>query len=182
MKPDYSPYVIRLAVVALISIAVAFLINEGAALYAGRSILAGPTNPLCLAAVKDLNGGGLDYSGQGDEDGDGSTDYFEACLAGSDPCDANSVPDPGPFSCGDCLSSNGTPGCENDDCEATVCAIDSWCCDVAWDGLCAAEANDICVPDICTVPSGFRPTNASFEGRELYPEPISKDPNYAPKE
>jgi hypothetical protein len=29
MKPDYSPYVIRLAVVALISIAVAFLINEG---------------------------------------------------------------------------------------------------------------------------------------------------------
>jgi len=30
MKPDYSPYFMRLAVVALISIAVAFLINEGA--------------------------------------------------------------------------------------------------------------------------------------------------------
>ncbi len=43
---------------------------------------------------------------------------------------------------GDCFSANGTPGCEYNDCEATVCAIDPFCCDVEWDGICAGEAAD----------------------------------------
>lgn len=42
--------------------------------------------PLCLAAVEDLNGGGLVLDGSGDEDGDGLSDLDEACVFGSDPC------------------------------------------------------------------------------------------------
>ncbi len=37
-------------------------------------------------------------------------------------------------------NSNGTWGCENAACEAAICAIDMWCCDVEWDGLCALDA------------------------------------------
>jgi hypothetical protein len=33
--------------------------------------------------------------------------------------------------------------------EATVCSLDPFCCDVAWDGFCAAEAVELCSPDIC---------------------------------
>jgi hypothetical protein len=42
--------------------------------------------PLCLAAVEDLNGGGLVRDGSGDEDGDGFSDLDEACVLGTDPC------------------------------------------------------------------------------------------------
>jgi hypothetical protein len=40
-----------------------------------------------------------------------------------------------------------TPGCDNDegtDCVGTVCAIDSFCCEVEWDDLCVGEAIDFC--------------------------------------
>ena len=50
------------------------------------------SNVLCLAAVEDLNGGGLVLDGTGDEDGDGFSDFQEACIDGTDPCDAG---DPG---------------------------------------------------------------------------------------
>lgn len=53
--------------------------------------------PLCLAAVKDLDGGGLVEDGSGDEDGDGLTDLAEACTIGTNPCnpdtDNDGVPD-----------------------------------------------------------------------------------------
>ena len=124
----------------------AFFLNEGAQTWVGRSLL-DQTDPLCLAAVRDLNGGGLDYTGAGDEDGDGVDDYTEACVNFSDPC----VPDSAGL-CGDCLVSNGTPGCENTLCEATVCALDSFCCDVLWDGICVQEAIDNCVPGLCVAP------------------------------
>jgi hypothetical protein len=45
---------------------------------------------------------------------------------------------------GDCFSANGTPGCEDPECCATVCAIDPFCCDVAWDSICAGEAVSLC--------------------------------------
>lgn len=48
------------------------------------------SNKLCLVAVPDLNGGGIDYSGNGDEDGDTVPDYLEACDFGTDPCDSDS--------------------------------------------------------------------------------------------
>ena len=56
------------------------------------------SNPLCLAAVDDFNGDGVIVrDGSGDEDGDGVTDFAEACLLGTDPCnsdtDGDGVPD-----------------------------------------------------------------------------------------
>ena len=45
---------------------------------------------------------------------------------------------------GSCFVSNGTPGCDDEECCNTVCAIDPFCCDVTWDGICAQEANDLC--------------------------------------
>ena len=76
----------------------ALYLNDSAAVFEvdGLGEIIDPLNPistsnsLCIAAVKDLNGGGIDYTGDGDEDGDGLTDYEEACVIGSDPCDASS--------------------------------------------------------------------------------------------
>jgi hypothetical protein len=48
-----------------------------------------------------------------------------------------------PFA-GDCFSANGTPGCEIADCCNEVCANDPYCCQVAWDDACAAQAAVTC--------------------------------------
>jgi hypothetical protein len=59
-------------------------------------------------------------------------------------------------SCGpsDCCEIHGTPGCNDSGCEAVVCAADPFCCDVEWDGTCAAEAaslcDDLCLAGFCT--------------------------------
>jgi len=85
-------------------------------------------------------------------------------------------------SCGNCIEAQAVPGCEIAECEAAVCAVDSFCCNVAWDSICAAEAIDICVPDICiALPSGptFSAVEESYSA--LPEEPVSKDPNYTPK-
>lgn len=37
---------------------------------------------------------------------------------------------------------NGTGGCENAACEAAICALDAFCCDNTWDGLCVLDALD----------------------------------------
>ena len=45
------------------------------------------TDPICLAAVWDVDGdGAIEYDGTGDEDGDGLSDFDEACVLGTDPC------------------------------------------------------------------------------------------------
>lgn len=49
-------------------------------------VVLGPTDPICLAAVDDLNGDGFVWDGSGDEDGDNLSDYEEACAIGTDPC------------------------------------------------------------------------------------------------
>ena len=88
------------------------------------------------------------------------------------------------MSCGNCVEAHAEPGCEQSECEATICAIDPFCCDVAWDGICAGEALDICVPDICiALPSSQAPSE-QFLGRavEVPADPFSKDPDYTPKE
>ncbi|MBT8065264.1 MAG: hypothetical protein KJN94_09605, partial [Gammaproteobacteria bacterium] len=47
----------------------------------------GPTDPICLAAVEDVNGDGeFTWDGSGDEDGDNLSDLEEACEIGTDPC------------------------------------------------------------------------------------------------
>ena len=57
---------------------------------------------------------------------------------------------PCPGGCGDadagsCFVANGTPFCDDADCCETVCAVDSFCCDTEWDGICADEAITMCL-------------------------------------
>ncbi len=49
---------------------------------------------------------------------------------------------------GDCCTASGGLGCNDAGCQAAVCAQDSFCCSVAWDGLCASQAASLC-PDLC---------------------------------
>jgi hypothetical protein len=61
----------------------------------------------------------------------------------------------GSFGAGPCHLSNGSPGCYEDACCAVVCALDDYCCDTAWDGLCAEEARATCTLDCladCALP------------------------------
>jgi len=50
----------------------------------------------------------------------------------------------------DCCSPSptGTPGCTDAACEAAVCAVDAFCCDNEWDGICADESAVEC-PGLC---------------------------------
>jgi hypothetical protein len=41
---------------------------------------------------------------------------------------------------GDCFTPNSSPGCDDAECCETVCAIDPFCCDGDWDGLCVRAA------------------------------------------
>lgn len=51
----------------------------------------------------------------------------------------------------DCCANHGSTGCNNDACEDCVCADDAFCCESAWDGLCADAAatacNGVCLCD-----------------------------------
>ena len=55
---------------------------------------------------------------------------FEGCLGGgcSGPSGSN------------CCLSHDTPGCTDSVCEALICEIDPYCCNVEWDGPCIREA------------------------------------------
>lgn len=59
-----------------------------------------------------------------------------------DPCVIDGV--------GDCCSEHGTTGCEDSECQSTVCDIDPFCCFVEWDNICVEEAEDLC-GDLCAV-------------------------------
>ncbi|MHC4090078.1 MAG: hypothetical protein ACYSVY_07335, partial [Planctomycetota bacterium] len=45
---------------------------------------------------------------------------------------------------GSCFESNGSPYCDDLECCEIVCAVDPFCCDVTWDGVCAGEALELC--------------------------------------
>jgi hypothetical protein len=85
--------------------AVAFEKNENGDLTLDENgdpiVVAGPTDPICLAAVEDVNGDGkFAWDGSGDEDEDSFSDFDEACIWGTNPClftqdtDGDRVPDP----------------------------------------------------------------------------------------
>jgi hypothetical protein len=57
----------------------------------------------------------------------------EACLSG--------------FLGSNCYDSRPEPGCDDQVCEDTVCAIDPWCCNFNWDSICVIEAIDLCNVD-----------------------------------
>ena len=42
---------------------------------------------------------------------------------------------------GDCFEVHDTPGCDDPDCSAAVCKIDSFCCTDFWDEVCVEYAN-----------------------------------------
>ncbi|MFO0874123.1 MAG: hypothetical protein U0575_09150 [Phycisphaerales bacterium] len=45
---------------------------------------------------------------------------------------------------GNCCVAHAGAGCTNGACQGLVCEIDSFCCDVSWDGICASEAGSLC--------------------------------------
>ncbi len=52
-----------------------------------------------------------------------------------------------------CCVAAANPGCSDVDCCNAVCAVDSFCCTVQWDGICAGEAISLCAAcgTSCTV-------------------------------
>ena len=76
-----------------------------------------------------------------DDDGDGLIDC-------EDP-DCEDFPTCEPLSCGDpaagsCCIPKVLPYCEDQSCCETVCAADPFCCNTAWDELCAEQAQVLC--------------------------------------
>jgi hypothetical protein len=59
---------------------------------------------------------------------------------------------------GDCCIENGTAGCEDGGCCATICEADPFCCETTWDGICADAAEIDCPicfpPEACLTGSG----------------------------
>ena len=155
----------------------ALYLNYGAAAYDKETgeLLAGPTDPLCLAAVEDLNGGGLVLDGSGDEDGDFLSDLEEACEIGTDPCDADTdddgIPDnrdecplegPADPALGEILDPNGcirqsqcSDGDDNDGDGLIDFGADPQCDDILDDD----ESPKACVPSTCA--AGFPQCDAT---------------------
>jgi hypothetical protein len=82
--------------------------------------------------------------------GGGSNDYVVTLSCGGE-C---TPPECGAPGTGDCFVADGTPFCEDADCCNAVCAADPFCCSVAWDSICANEAQIFCVDCDLTCPGG----------------------------
>ncbi len=69
------------------------------------------------------------------------TEWDTVCAnAANEQCPVCNVGDPG----SNCCVDNGTPGCDDPNCQALICGQDSFCCDTAWDQICADAANEQC--------------------------------------
>lgn len=55
-----------------------------------------------------------------------------------------------------------SPGCSDQTCCASVCAIDAYCCDTYWDSICASSASSLC-PSACGGESCTLATPNQFE-------------------
>ncbi|NUN16197.1 MAG: hypothetical protein HUU55_21430, partial [Myxococcales bacterium] len=88
---------------------------------------------LCVSeCTNECNGCGVDPGGCGD----GQCAPGENCQSCSKDC--------GPCGSGDGCQANEGPGCGGCACEACVCGMDAFCCDVQWDDLCASECAEEC--------------------------------------
>jgi|GEM_PF-1972505 len=87
-------------------------------------------DPACIVPPTEI-----DCTDGVDNDQDGDTDCADADCTFDASCDAGD---------GDCCTANGTPGCVDEPGEDCVCAIDSFCCNNTWDGLCAAAYQNQC--------------------------------------
>ncbi len=82
-----------------------------------------------------------------------------------------------PLSCGDarvgdCCSVSPLPYCQDASCCETVCAVDVFCCSLAWDVACVSEANALC-PGLCSVPCDL----SCPEGSHVELEQCGEDTN-----
>ncbi|MCP3902112.1 MAG: hypothetical protein GY715_00630 [Planctomycetes bacterium] len=59
-------------------------------------------------------------------------------------CSTTACGDPCENATGSCYEAHETPGCDDPACCATVCDIDSFCCDFNWDQVCADTAQTAC--------------------------------------
>jgi hypothetical protein len=73
----------------------------------------------------------------------GSCPAGEFCVEGT--C-GNTSPFPICPSQGSCTLDKNTPGCDDEACCIAVCSQDSFCCNSAWDTLCAGAAGNLCGP------------------------------------
>ena len=93
----------------------------------------------------------------------GSCTGTQIPCAEPDQCHAPGVCDPASGTCSyaiqgyetpcatsNCCSSHGV-GCGNASVQACVCTIDSFCCQVMWDGICVNEATDQCGGNVANV-------------------------------
>jgi hypothetical protein len=67
----------------------------------------------------------------------GEAATFPECVAG---CTGGDGGGDGGGAASNCCVPNGGLGCSDPDCQAAVCGIDPFCCNVAWDSICAGEA------------------------------------------
>ena len=96
-------------------------------------------DPFCCEAAWDEICEGLALEFCGGCCGDG------VCGEGENPenCEADCEPPAAPVEA--CCLETGEPGCPGSPlCEAAVCAFDSFCCESAWDQICAGAATDTC--------------------------------------
>jgi hypothetical protein len=88
------------------------------------------------------------YTAVNCDDGDVCTtdtcDPATGCMNAPVDCDDNDACTVDSCSPSNCCVANGGLGCDNPECQDAVCAIDPFCCDTAWDGICAEEAIDLC--------------------------------------
>ncbi len=78
-----------------------------------------------------------------DLDGDGSVGVIDllALLAAWGPCPGTTPASCGSAGLGDCYLAHPSPGCSEPACCQSICAADPYCCNVAWDALCAGSAD-----------------------------------------
>jgi hypothetical protein len=79
------------------------------------------------------------------------TEWDALCVQQAAACgaDCDQAPMCGSASAGDCLVAHLTPYCSDADCCVSICFVDPFCCDSAWDELCASEAAAVCAGGAC---------------------------------
>jgi hypothetical protein len=70
----------------------------------------------------------------GDGTCDAATESCASCAADCGPCPTEVC----------CPAAPGATGCSDAPCQAAVCAVDDWCCNVEWDETCATLASQVC--------------------------------------
>src|SRR5690606_35077985 len=68
---------------------------------------------------------------------------------------------------GHCFIGHGGLGCADASCCLGVCAIDAYCCDIAWDNVCASEAEKLCAPLCPGLCVGDLNDNGVVDGADL---------------